>query len=153
MNLRQYTPADCGEMCRLFYDTVHTVNAKDYTKEQLDAWATKNPDTSRWNTSLSTHYTLVAVENGKIVGFGDMDKSGYLDHLYVHKDFQRRGIGTALCDALECAYGDTLSVICTHASVTAKPFFIQRGYQVITAQQVERQGVYLENFRMQKTRK
>lgn len=153
MELRQYTPADCAEMRQLFFDTVHTVNAKDYTKAQLDAWAPKNLDAARWNASFSAHYTLVAVEDSKIVGFGDIDKTGYLDRLYVHKDFQRQGIATALCDVLEHAYGDTLAVIRTHASVTAKPFFEQRGYQVIKAQKVRRQGVFLENFRMEKTRK
>lgn len=40
MIIRAYRPEDCGEMAELFYNTVHTVNAKDYTKEQLDVWAT-----------------------------------------------------------------------------------------------------------------
>ena len=39
MLLRAYRPGDCREMAALFYDTVHTVNARDYTPEQLDAWA------------------------------------------------------------------------------------------------------------------
>ena len=37
MEIREYRPEDCSEMASLFYDTVHTVNAADYTKEQLDA--------------------------------------------------------------------------------------------------------------------
>ena len=36
-------------------------------------------------------------------GFADMDADGYLDRLYVHKDYQGRGVATALCDALEQA--------------------------------------------------
>ena len=38
MQLREYQPSDCAQMAELFYQTVHSVNAKDYTKEQLDAW-------------------------------------------------------------------------------------------------------------------
>lgn len=152
MILRQYTSADCDALVQLFYDTVHTVNSRDYTKEQTDVWAPKNIDLAHWNRTLLAHYTLVAVENGKIVGFGDIDETGYLDRLYVHKDCQHRGIATALCDALEAAYDDTLTTLCTHASVTARPFFEQRGYQVLSAQQVERQGILLKNFRMQKKR-
>ena len=34
MNIRRYTSADCAEMAELFYNTVHTINAKDYSKEQ-----------------------------------------------------------------------------------------------------------------------
>ena len=40
MLLRNYVKTDCAQLARLFYDTVHTVNAKDYTQEQLAAWAT-----------------------------------------------------------------------------------------------------------------
>ena len=39
MILRRYRTADCEEMAELFCDTVHSVNAEDYTEEQLNAWA------------------------------------------------------------------------------------------------------------------
>jgi len=39
MIIRKYQPSDCKELTELFYNTVHIVNAKDYTKEQLDVWA------------------------------------------------------------------------------------------------------------------
>lgn len=37
MILTGYRPADCRELAELFYDTVHTINAGDYTEEQLTA--------------------------------------------------------------------------------------------------------------------
>ncbi len=55
-----------------------------------------------------------------IVGFGDIDKCGYLDRLYVHKDHQQKGIATAICDVLEQAVTEN---IITHASITAKAVF------------------------------
>ena len=39
MKLREYRASDCPELTRLFYDTVHSVCAGEYTPEQLDAWA------------------------------------------------------------------------------------------------------------------
>lgn len=147
MIVRKYRSEDCEELLRLFYGTVHAVNARDYTKEQLDAWATGKEDAARWDASLRAHYALVAEESGKIVGFGDIDKTGYLDRLYVHKDFQGRGIASALCDRLEKrAEGK----IVTHASVTAKPFFERRGYRAVREQRVERNGVFLTNYVMEK---
>lgn len=148
MNIRKYTPADLAEIIRLFYDTVHTVNAGDYTKEQLDAWADGSTNREAWNRSFLEHTSLVAVEGGIITGFGDMDSAGYLDRLYVHKDFQRRGTASALCDALEQSVD--AAVITTHASVTAKPFFEKRGYHTVKEQQVERKGVLLTNYVMEK---
>ena len=53
MIIRPYQTADCEALARLFYDTVHTVNAKDYTKAQLDVWATGNVDLEAWDRSLT----------------------------------------------------------------------------------------------------
>lgn len=91
MELRAYQPADLEEIYQLFYDTVHSVNRKDYGLEQLDAWAPRQMDRPRWEQSLADHETWVAWEDGKIVGFGDLGEGGYLDRLYVHKDFVRKG--------------------------------------------------------------
>ncbi len=148
MLIRKYQPADCKYLAELFYQTVHTVNAKDYTQKQLDAWATGSVDLVEWNQSFLEHVTFVAVTDGSIVGFGDIDKTGYLDRLYVHKDYQRKGIASALCDSLE-ATADADKII-THASITAKPFFARRGYRVKTEQQVKRRGVFLTNYVMEK---
>ncbi len=190
LEIRKYRPQDCAEMARLFYDTVHTVNAADYTEKQLDAWADGYVDPERWNASFLEHDTLVAWEagetekTGRIVGFGDMDPSGYLDRLYVHKDFQKKGIAAALCDRLERhvreravfrkrgdAEGQTGKeqsgkeqtgkeqpgeeraelLFTTHASITARPFFEKRGYVVKKEQQVERHGILLTNYVMERT--
>lgn len=148
MYIRKYTTSDCIHFAKLFYDTVHTVNALDYTAEQLDAWADGNVDLEAWDRSFLEHYTVAAVESGKIVGFGDIDKTGYLNRLYVHKDHQRRGIASAICSELErAAVSDR---IVTHASITAKPFFLRRGYMVINEQQVIRKGILLTNYVMEK---
>ena len=83
MLVREYQISDCKEITKLFYNTVHTVNAKDYTKEQLDVWATRQVDLEKWNQSLQEHCSIVAVDNEIIVGFGDIDKDGYLDCLFT----------------------------------------------------------------------
>lgn len=149
MFIREYQPSDCEELAALFYDTVHKINKKDYTQEQLDVWATGQVDLEKWNQSLQDHYSVVAVDSGIIVGFGDMDRTGYLDRLYVHADHQGKGIATAICDQLEKVI--TGSVV-THASITARPFFEKRGFQVVRGQRVERQGIYLTNYVMRKER-
>ena len=150
MELRAYRPEDCPAMGALFYDTVHTVCTGEYDPRQLDAWAPpEGVDLGAWNESFSAHLTLVAVEDGAVVGFGDMAPDGYLDRLYVHKDYQSQGIATALCDALEAAVSGNIA---THASITAKPFFEKRGYRVVKEQQVVRRGILLTNFVMKKPR-
>ena len=148
MEIRKYEQMYCNEMIKLFYDTVHYINAKDYSKDQLSVWATGNENVDDWNSSFLKHYTLVCFDNERIIGFGDIDNSGYLDRLYVHKDYQGQGVGSTLCDELEYNFQN----ITTHSSITAKAFFENRGYIVIKKQYVERQGILLSNFIMKKNK-
>lgn len=148
MILRAYESGDCSAMARLFHETVHTVCRRDYTPEQLDAWAPGELELTVWDQSFLAHRTLAAVEDGEIVGFADMDETGYLDRLYVRADRQGRGVATALCDALEAAC--PARPIRTHASLTARGFFEKRGYRVLRRQTVVRRGVALDNFVMMK---
>ncbi len=148
MTVRNYRSSDCEPIARLFYDTVHSVNRKDYTAKQLNAWATGRIDFIAWDKSFLEHDSLVAETNGLIIGFGDIDHTGYLDRLYVHRDYQNRGIATAILKKLE-AYAEGKKIT-THASITARPFFENRGFVVIKEQYVERNGVLLKNFVMEK---
>ncbi len=150
MKIRRYRQSGCKALTELFYNTVHTVNANDYTKERLDVWVTGEVDLEKWNRSLQEHYSIVDVENEVIVGFGDIDKTtGYLDRLFVHADYQKKGIATAICNRLEQKIKGSIT---THVSVTARPFFEKRGYRVIKEQQIEQEGIYLTNFAMIKER-
>ena len=150
VQLRPYREGDCPALAALFTDTVHTVNAADYTPAQLDAWApAAGPDLQDWDQRFKDHITLVAEVEGRLAGFADLDPAaGYLDRLYVGSRFQRQGVATALCDALEQAAA--AGPFFTHASRTARPFFEHRGYRVVQARQVQCRGVSLENFRMEK---
>lgn len=148
--LRDYQPGEAAALVRLFYDSVHGVCLGDYTQEQVDVWADGAADPAVWERSFLQHRTLVAHLGGEIVGFADLD-GNYLDRLYVHGDFQRRGVAKALVSALEelaKAQGETRMTV--HASITARGFFEKRGWQVVKEQQVERKGVLLTNFVMEK---
>ena len=148
MELREYRKSDLKRMAQLFYDTVHAVAAGDYTLEQLNAWATGRVDEDNWHARYASSYTLLAVEGDEVLGFGNIDDSGYLDMLYVHKDHQREGIATRICDALEShCPGKAISV---HASITARPFFLARGYREVRRQAVVCRGVEMVNYVMER---
>lgn len=146
MILRPYRHEDFSEVTRLFYETVHTVNARDYNSSQLEAWAPEVNDYGNLRQALEETRSLVVEEDGVSIGFGDIDETGYIDHLFVHKDHQGRHVATMLCDELECGH-DHLSV---HASITARPFFEKRGYHVVKRQEVPIRGQVLINYVMEK---
>ena len=71
VQLRPYREGDCPALAALFTDTVHTVNAADYTPAQLDAWApAAGPDLQDWDKRFKDHITLVAEVEGRLAGFG-----------------------------------------------------------------------------------
>lgn len=148
MIIRAYRSSDCPTLAQIYYDTIHTVNAADYTPAQLDAWATGNVDLQVWDSYFLARHSFVAEIDGKIVGFSDMDSSGYLGRLYVHKDHQGLGIGKALCEAAEKAV--TVSKYTLHSSITAKPFYEKQGYSTVEMRQMPRKDQFITIYVMEK---
>lgn len=151
MNIRLYETGDCEEIIKLFYETVHSINAGDYTKSQLEAWAPKQIEIMEWDKSFSKDYTIVVENIGSIVGLANLGHTGNFDKLFVHKDYQGQGIATMLANELEkYSLENNIKIITVEASITAKPFFEKRGYFTVKQQEVERRGQLLTNFVMKK---
>ena len=148
MLLRRYRPADCETLADVFHASVHAIDEADYSVAQLDAWASGSVDLEKWNASFLDHFTVVAEVDGVVAGFGDVDETGYLDRLFVHPEYQRRGIASAICDALEASVSETVSAITVNASITACGFFERRDYTVVRRQEVRRNGETLVNYAM-----
>ena len=155
LNIRRYQLSDIQAVVALFYDTIHTVNRRDYSKEQVEAWA---PPDERQRRERLLHDSLAAqlayiveTEERKIVGFADLTLEGKVDRLFTHRAYQRQGVASALLNRLEAeARALGLHAIDTEASITAKPFFEHHGFQVVREQTIERRGVTLNNYRMVK---
>lgn len=153
ITLRKLKEADLIECISLFQNTIHNINARDYSAAQLEAWAPKTTleVTERWKTLLK-NVAYVAEYNQDIVGFGDLTHEGYLDRLFVHHEYQGHGIAAAIVKKLEaCAYEMNIQEIAVEASITAKPFFERYGFTTVKEQQVEIRGVELTNFLMGKS--
>lgn len=71
--------------------------------------------------------------------------------MFVHKDFQGKGIATILLNEIE-RYATTRGImrITSEVSLTARPFFEKRGYIVEVEQKRKANQLYLTNFWMEK---
>lgn len=151
MVIRRYRESDLEQILDMFYNTVHTVNAKDYTKSQLDAWAARNPDNRKWSESLNQNIVYVAEINDNIIGFGDLNNKRYIDRLFTHKDFQGIGVASGILNTLENeAKRLGYLEIYTEASITAKSFFEKQKYQTILCQNKKYNRQIFVNYIMKK---
>ena len=149
--VRDYVRDDAEPICRLFYETVRTVNLAHYSPEQVRAWAPEVPDPDAWHGRMSGRHTLVAVEGGEVVGFAELEENGPLDMLYCRPDAVGRGVGSGLYAAVEeRVRGLGVGRISTEASITARPFFVRHGFVVLRRNTVLQRGTGLTNFSMEK---
>ncbi len=142
---------DLQEMQQLFVGTIESVCSSDYNHEQIRAWTSGIENEQRWREVLMHQFVLVALIRECIVGFGSLAKGGCIDMLYVHKNFQGKGIATAILklledEALRLHYVKLFSDV----SITAKGFFEKAGFKVVNEQLNLRQGIGLMNFKMVK---
>ena len=150
MRIRKFRPHDLGEIAKLYYDTVHTINRRDYTDEQINAWAPRYSDTCFWEDRFKSREVFV-VEEGIIVGFFEFYKCGHIDCFYVHHLWQGKGVGTLMLTHIENLASDLkLDRLFADVSITAKPFFLNKGFKITGEQEVIYNGVKFKNYQMEK---
>lgn len=149
--LRPYRPDDAAALLALFRDTIRRVNSRDYSPEQIAAWAPDDIDTARWSGRFEGRFVPVAEEAGRPVGFAELESNGHIDRVFISADHQRRGIGRQLLAAVVAeARRVGLARLFTEASITARPFFEAQGFVVLAPQVVTCRGAELVNYRMER---
>ena len=128
--VRRYRWYDLDKVMTLFYDTVHHICEKDYSPEQLDAWAPENLDKKAWRKSLATNICFVAECKKEIIGFGDLKPGGgEINRLYTHKDYQGLGVAKTIYTKLEkAALKRKQPLLQVESSLTGKAFYQKQGF-------------------------
>lgn len=129
------------------------INIQHYTKEEVEDWASCGDDPARWKESLSHNQYIGAFdENDCLVGFSSMNKEGYLHSMFVHKDWQGKGVATQLLFEIETlAQQFNVTDITSEVSLTTRPFFEKKGYKVIKSRKAKANKLKLTNFVMHKS--
>jgi putative acetyltransferase len=149
--LRSYHPDDAPALLALFRDTIRRVNSRDYSSEQIRAWASDDIDTVVWAKRFEGRFVVVAEEVGGPIGFAELEDDGHIDRFYVSADHQRCGVGQLMMSAIACeARRQGLIRLFTEASITARPFFESQGFTVLAPQTVTCRGAEFVNYRMER---
>jgi GNAT superfamily N-acetyltransferase len=150
--VRSYQESDAPALAAIYYNTIHQINSRDYSEEQINAWAPASAlQAHRWQQKWKRLIPMVAIIGKEIMGFAEFESTGYIDCFYVHHKYQRQGVGKALINAIEIkAKQDKIPRLYAEVSITAKPFFETCGFDVVKQQKVFIRGRELINYKMEK---
>ncbi len=148
MLIRNFRDGDEESLWRVFYSAIHVTASADYSAEQIEVWATSvNPDMAKWTIRMREMQPFVAENEGAIVGYADVQTSGYIDHFFVSPTMARQGVGSALIKRIhDEAENRKITILSAIVSITAKPFFESWKFEVQKSQTSFFGGIYFNNF-------
>ena len=146
--IRPAKEADIEQIKKLYQETILSVNIKDYTFEQVDLWAKRGVDNDLWLQRNNEEYFIVCEIENQIAGFCSLKPDGYLNTLFIHKDFQGQGIAKALLLNIEQHAQEVgIEELSADVSLTANGFFLKSGYTDL-GQQTVCIGIPMTNSKM-----
>ncbi|HEY0106419.1 MAG TPA: GNAT family N-acetyltransferase [Rhizomicrobium sp.] len=153
MQIRPYRPGDAPQIGTVFRRAILEVGVKDYTAEQVAAWAGAADAAERLHARLSDRrLALVAVDDRDgVLAFGDLEADGHIDFLYAAPEAVGKGVASALYDALEAAARERkVARLYTEASEAARRLFLKKGFKVLRRREFAVRGVPIHNYAMEK---
>lgn len=151
MRVRDFQVDDAPALFRVFHSAIHMIASRDYTPEQVKAWAPDEVDADLWLRRMLAIRPFVVQEGGEIVGYADLQPNGYIDHFFVSGHHPRRGIGRLLMQRIhEQARVAGLHELISDVSRTAEPFYTHFGFVVLERKQPVVRGVTVPNALMRK---
>src|SRR5436190_4923763 len=134
MEIRRYNRGEEPAVWKVYFAATRESNGRDYHADLIERWAPHDQDMRQWAARLVQKNPFVAVVGEEIVGMAEIELDGFIDYFYVHPRWQGRGIGKSLLATLESEAAKLgVSVISADVSITAKAFFLSRGFRITEA--------------------
>ncbi len=151
MIIREFRIGDELALYQVFFSAIHEIAHQDYTPEQINAWAPAEIDRDKWVYRMCSIKPFVVEIAGQIVAYADVQSSGYIDHFFVAGAVARQGVGSMLMNHIhQFATAQGITILTSHVSLTAQPFFTKFEFSVIEQCFPVIQGVVLSNALMSK---
>jgi len=152
--IRRYKAGDHLAIGRIFHDAVHQIACRDYTQEQLDAWASPPADVGQWEEDWKQRcerkIPFVKEIGGAVVGFIELDPDGHIDCTYVDPAHAGTGVmREIMAEVKREAKLRGNERLFAEVSKTGRRFFERNGFTWVRDNLVERRGVTLVNYIME----
>lgn len=128
--IRHATKSDAEAIHAVRMAAIQGIEPNHYSLQELNDWCIQRSVTS-YLQPIHDQVVLVAEFDGTVVGFAQLNpKLREVQALYVHPAHARRGIGTALLNALEIyARSHGIAELYLDASLNAIEFYANAGYR------------------------
>lgn len=151
--VRAYEASDAAQLSNLYFRSARVLGARRYSAEQVSAWAPAPADPAVVHGRASDgRTTLVAVDaDGVVLGYGDLEGDGHIDHLYCRPEAAGTGVASAILACLELhATERQISRLYVEASELARGLFERHGFEVKRRRDFEVAGVAIHNYAMER---
>ena len=132
VSVRSATKADATTICDVIRRSITNLLAAEHQHDEatLTAWLENKTveNALKW-ISARDRYSIVAVEEDRVCGFGMIKKTGEIGLLYVAPEARFQGASKLMLQALEqqaVLWG--LTSVAATSSLTARAFYLKCGY-------------------------
>lgn len=155
LNIRRAKHEDAEHIISAHVRSIREVCGKDYTPEQIEAWAGRNFKASMWWQAMDRDFVWVVENQKNIVGYGHLaimsEAEGEVMGLYLAPEALGKGMGKKLFFTIkEEALKTGVKKLQLHSTKTAKTFYEAQGFrQIGEICSVEMRGVAIPCFLME----
>ena len=119
-----------------------------YSREQIDAWMAGRTPQGYLRAAEAGEAFFVAEEGGAVVGYASWQEDELLS-LFVHPDFQGRGIGSALMSAcFDDAERRNATISIVKSVLGAEEFYGRHGFLIVGPGSTTKRDVIIPDTRM-----
>ena len=149
VQIRRFKPGEEADLFEVYYSAIHQVASRDYSPEQIEAWAPRDLDPVLWERRIRDISPYVVEFDGRVVAYADLQANGYIDHFFVSGGYPGRGLGTILMThILKQAHSLDLLELTSDVSRTAQGFYERFGFRIVEQRTPVRRGVAIPNALM-----
>lgn len=151
LHVRALRRGDEYALRKVFYSSVHELACKDYTAEQLAAWAPEAYEVGPWAERIRSTPPFIVDASGVVAGFAVLLENGTIDQFFVASAMAGQGVARMLMTHIhQQAARRGLAELQADVSLTAEPFFLLSGFEVKNRHQVVIKELPLSYARMSK---
>jgi putative acetyltransferase len=154
VTIRRAIHTDSDDIIVAHVRSIRGLCSKDYTQEQIEAWAGRNFKASLWDQAIDRDFVWVVEVDAKVLGFGHLalmdEKTGEVMGLYFTPELKGQGAGKKLLGIMKLeAQIHGIKELNLFATLTAKSFYQSQGFSQVSGDlSIEMRGIQIPCFPM-----